>query len=275
MDSIKQRLEELEQKERLWRKQFQDYGRRMKLDFEQKAAKIENDYTEAVKKLELEFSARKKAVLNLYSGKDDREKSAAESDSCHGNAQSQFACPSVRSITVDSNIHSASLQTTLSPQFSNDISSVEDSRKLYTLKIVPFLELRSEYIEEERIVLGEEQFIMEHSRESSFTLTEIVKRPNYGVTEKQVEETKCISIDVIWNKNNAEMWSRECQGKNNNNDVAKYYLLNVRIDDWVDVQRCVAVYKVGSVDHICRKTNVFTFDPGGRVQTSTLLTLLV
>ena len=111
LDYFKQKLEELNRQDQIWKEQQRDLERRVKEDFDRKIAKIEEDFAKAVENIELEYSVKKKALLNRHSGKNGHDKSVAASVPCNSKAQTRFVCI----ITSDSNSsglkqHTATLQ---------------------------------------------------------------------------------------------------------------------------------------------------------------------
>ncbi|XP_062715730.1 uncharacterized protein LOC134291674 [Aedes albopictus] len=71
MESVEEELSLLEKKNELWRKQYDERVKIMELRYEQDLAKIDEEFREAVRKMESDFSARKEAVMRQYSGKSD------------------------------------------------------------------------------------------------------------------------------------------------------------------------------------------------------------
>ncbi|XP_062701037.1 uncharacterized protein LOC134285054 [Aedes albopictus] len=93
LDALKQQLEEFEVRRALWRKQCQDEERRRALEFERELAQMDKKFSDAMEKIELEYAAKKEALMCRYSGKSVRnESTTTKSDSLNDQAQLQFAC---------------------------------------------------------------------------------------------------------------------------------------------------------------------------------------
>ncbi|XP_062707948.1 uncharacterized protein LOC134288150 isoform X2 [Aedes albopictus] len=68
MESVEEELSLLEKKNELWRKEYDERVKLMEHRYEQDLAKIDEEFRKAVQKMELDFSARKEAVIRQYSG---------------------------------------------------------------------------------------------------------------------------------------------------------------------------------------------------------------
>lgn len=136
LDILKQQLEEFKERKELWRKQCQEEEKRMKLDFERQLAQMEEKFSDAMEKIELEFSAKKEALICKHIGKGVREESAiTRSDSCDDKSRLQFACSN------DSNSITTKSHPDIAPprsQITQQLSAICDDNKgiSHTLPIV-------------------------------------------------------------------------------------------------------------------------------------------
>ncbi|XP_062703536.1 uncharacterized protein LOC134285990 [Aedes albopictus] len=101
MESVVDELSLLEKKNELWRKDYDERVKRMELHYEQDMAKIDEEFRKAVRKMELEFSARKEAVIRQYSGNAVSKGKVIKPIPQSDDAQPQKDCTSV-SIPVGS-----------------------------------------------------------------------------------------------------------------------------------------------------------------------------